>query len=413
MVGIVGGPVLTSLGFTLRLSDGSFSCRVIRLTWSLTLACIFISIAVLFDLRLTMDGADLFCTDPSEAEGDFEDWSVVLDAVSPTDRIQNSNSVSLQPSCKSAPLPAPAYRHDLSVSRVQSRASISLQFGGLAAPSHPQPSFAPQVERSTGLQSPDVQGSIPRSLQLQHVMPGTINLEDSVEVMLPPVKARKLSSRTGVTKFPSGPGSSDITRVRQASNSPLVMSLWNSVISLFTAFSPLLEQLQTSAYRTQHYERLVNNFAASLIKYCSALQNFHSLLVDLRLQLEGLTEMNLADILVAGHLSRHSSESTSSVSMMIKALRWGYKQLQIQAFSVAFGSLLNSFQTKIPHDRRESLPFSLYVLSQFERHILVRETSTRWNFDSGGFFVAPVLRTEICGLTTYRTYIFAMGWCHP
>ena len=34
-----------------------------------------------------------------------------------------------------------------------------------------------------------------------------------------------------------------------------------------------------------------NNFAAStLIKYCSALQNFHALLVDLRLQLEGLTE---------------------------------------------------------------------------------------------------------------------------
>ena len=376
MVGSVGGPVLTSLGFAFRLSDGSFSCRVIRLSWSLILACIFISTAVLFDLHLTMDGADLFCTDPSEAEGDFEDWSVVLDAVSPTYRIQNSSSVSLQPSCKSAPLPAPAYRHDLSVSRIQSRAPISLQFGGLAAPSHPQPSFASQVERSTGLQSPDVQGSIPRSLQLQHDMPGTINLEDSVEVMLPPVKARKLSSRTGVTKFPPGPGSSDITRVRQASNSPLVMSLWNSVISLFTAFSPLLEQLQTSAYRTQHYERLVNNFAAStLIKYCSALQNFHSLLVDLRLQLEGLTEMNLADILVAGHLSRHSSESTSSVSMMIKALRWGYKQLQIQPFGVAFGSLLNSFQTKIPHDRRESLPFSLYVLSQFERHILARETS--------------------------------------
>jgi len=154
------------------------------------------------------------------------------------------------------------------------------------------------------------------------------------------------------------------------------MSLWNSVVSLYTAFSPLLEQLQASAYRTQHYERLVNNFAAStLIKYCSALQNFHALLVDLRLQLEGLTEMNLADILVAGHLSRHSSDSTSSVSMMIKALRWGYKQLQIQAFGVAFGSLLNSFQTNIPHDRRESLPFSLYILSQFERHILVRETS--------------------------------------
>jgi len=106
-----------------------------------------------------------------------------------------------------------------------------------------------------------------------------------------------------------------------------------------------LQQLQLSAYRIQHYERLVNNYAAStVVKHCTALQNFHALLTDLKLQLEGLSEMNLADILVAGHLSRHSLDLTSSVSMMIKALRWGYKQLQIQALVVAFGSLLNSFQ---------------------------------------------------------------------
>ena len=201
-------------------------------------------------------------------------------------------------------------------------------------------------------------------------------MEDSVDHAIPPVKARKMSGQTGGMQFPSGPGASAVTRVRQSSSSPLVMSLWNSVVSLYSAFSPLLHQLQSSAYRSQHYERLVNNYAPStLIKYCTALQNFHALLTDLRLQLEGLSEMDLADILVAGHLSRRSSDSTSSVSMMIKALRWGHKQLQIQALMVAFGSLLNSFQTKIPHDRRESLPFSLYVLSQFERHILVRETS--------------------------------------
>ena len=108
--------------------------------------------------------------------------------------------------------------------------------------------------------------------------------------------------------------------------------------------------------------------------------------------------MNLADILVAGHLSRHSSDSTSSVSMMIKALRWGYKQLQIQALVVAFGSLLNSFQTKIPHDRRESLPFSLYVLSQFERHILVRETSQDEILILGAFYC---FFSQVSDLRTY------------
>ena len=87
-MGIVGGPVLISLGFAFRLSDDSFSCIVIRLPWSLILACFFISTAVRLDLHLTMDGADIFCTDPSDAEGDFEDWSVVSEAVSPT--LQNS-----------------------------------------------------------------------------------------------------------------------------------------------------------------------------------------------------------------------------------------------------------------------------------------------------------------------------------
>ena len=323
-----------------------------------------------------MDESAWFGMDPSEDRDDLDEWSLVFDVVSQPDRIQNSVSVSRQPSCKSAPLPAPAYRHDLSVSRVHSRASSSCQFGGLAPPSQPQPRFESRIEPSAGLPSPDVQHSVPRSLQLHHEMSDFINLDASVDSALQPVKARKLSGHTGVAKFPSGPGASAVTRVRQASSSPLVMSLWHSVVSLYAAFSPLLQQLQSSAYRIQHYERLVNNYAAStVIKYRTALQNFHALLTDLRLQLEGLSEMNLADILVAGHLSRHSSDSTSSVSMMIKALRWGYKQLQIQALVVAFGSLLNSFQTKIPHDRRESLPFSLYVLSQFERHILVRETS--------------------------------------
>ena len=84
------------------------------------------------DWLFMMDESAWFGMDPSEDKDDLDEWSLVFEAVSQPDRIRNSVSVSRQPSCKSAPLPAPAYRHDLSVSRVHSRASSSCQFGGLA-----------------------------------------------------------------------------------------------------------------------------------------------------------------------------------------------------------------------------------------------------------------------------------------
>ena len=133
------------------------------------------------DLILTMDELALFGMDPSENKDDLDEWSLVFEAVSQPDRIRNSSSVSLQPSCKSAPLPAPAYRHDLSVSRVHSRVSSSCQFGGLAPPSQPQPRFESRIEPSAGLPSPDVQHSVPRSLQMHHEISDVINLDASVD----------------------------------------------------------------------------------------------------------------------------------------------------------------------------------------------------------------------------------------
>ena len=157
-----------------------------------------------------MDESAWFGMDPSEDKDDLDEWSLVFDVVSQPDRIQNSVSVSRQPSCKSAPLPAPAYRHDLSVFRVHSRASSSCQFGGLAPPSQPQPRFESRIEPSAGLPSPDVQHSVPRSLQLHHEMSDVINLDASVDSALQPVKARKLSGHTGVASFSSHKGSSSI-----------------------------------------------------------------------------------------------------------------------------------------------------------------------------------------------------------
>ena len=305
-----------------------------------------------------------------------EDWTLIHEDFSPETGIQNSCCVSPRPQSKSAPLPAPIYRQDLSNSREHARISADHVVGGLAAPSRPLQRFEPQLQFDRGLSAPAISVTVPRSLQVSAVPLDVDSVGHNAIIVQQPVRDTKRSKPQQRPPLSHGPGSAAVTRVRCASDCSLVMSLWSSVTTLYMAFSPMLQQLQQSSFRDQHYVRLINNFAAStLLKYLSALQHFHALMLDLRLTLDGLTETQLADILTAGWLSRKASESMSSAAMMLKALRWGYKQLQIESFVVAFGSLLTSFQSKVPHDRRESLPFSLYILSQFERHILVRETS--------------------------------------
>ena len=140
--------------------------------------------------------------------------------------------------------------------------------------------------------------------------------------------------------------------------------------------------------------------------------------MDLRLNLEGLTELQLADILVAGRLSKTSDDSTASPSMLIKSLRWGFKQLQIEPFSITFGSLISSFQMKVPRDRRESLPFGLYILTQFERRILVRETPTEEVLVLGSYLLllfsglrySDLQRTSPTSLQWHGTTLRGLAW---
>ena len=148
MLGIVGGPDSLSLGSHFHLSDSIFIGRR-----SPSFGRFLLAVAVLFFWIWKMDESALFGRDPSEDMAELDEWSLVFDNVSPSDRIQNSNSGSWQPTCKSAPLPAPAYRHDLSVSRVQSRAHIPCHFGGLAPPSQPQQRFVSRTEHAAGLPS--------------------------------------------------------------------------------------------------------------------------------------------------------------------------------------------------------------------------------------------------------------------
>lgn len=305
------------------------------------------------------------------------EWSLVHDEGASGTAHMSSNNQSRSPQCKSAPLPAPQYACSLSRSRMDHRGMRTPPLGGLARPSPPQSRIVQHEPIDKGLLAPIPTVAVPRSLQQVefHAETNSSRLH-SVAVAVETKSGKRHRMHRKIPERASA-GPVEIVRTRCASDSSLVMSLWAAVVHIYLPFSPLLQQIQTSDFQQHHVARLVNNFAAStLVKYLSALQVFHKLSMDLRLNLEGLTELQLADILVAGRLSKTSDDSTASPSMLIKSLRWGFKQLQIEPFSITFGSLISSFQMKVPRDRRESLPFGLYILTQFERRILVRETPT-------------------------------------
>eukprot|EP00435_Cladocopium_sp_Y103_P013401 s3009_g3.t1 len=356
-----------------------------------------------------------------------DDWSLVGGVDSGLDVPPRGMAMGVQPQCKSRALPAPQYRQCVSKPRRDHVRAPECSLGGLAAPSRPHHSFDSVRSDSNGLQVPSLQCHTP--LSLQQFLEDSTDVQSGCDVMTDrQLHDFSVSAKPAPLKRPrqhhpkgtaGGPGASAITRVRCAADSPVVMSLWNAVVTMYGSFSPLLQQLRLSEYRQQHYVRLVNNFAAStLVKYLSALQNIFQLLSDLRIDLATLTELQLADILVAGRLSKHSEDSMASTSMMIKSIRWGYKQLQVEGFSVAFGSLISSFQTKIPHDRKESLPFSLYILTQFERRILVRETPLQEVLILGSFLLllfsglrfADLQRTSPGSLQWDGTTLRGLAW---
>ena len=123
-----------------------------------------------------------------------------------------------------------------------------------------------------------------------------------------------------------------------------------------------------------HMDRLLDMFAASaLVKYMLALRQFLQACIDLRVQVRSISEVQLADVLLACTLSRSSSHGMAHDSMIVKAVRWACRTLKVDSLAVSMGSVISFFHKNTVGERRESLPLSLYVLMHFERRILMRE----------------------------------------
>ena len=193
----------------------------------------------------------------------------------------------------------------------------------------------------------------------------TVSQMQSNPTKLPSRSTRKLNLHT---RGPKQRRLLQTSRGNACSTCPAVQSIWPQFVSAFLGLSPMLQELSTSAHFDEHCQRILDGFASSTIyRYLSTLMQFHAACISMRVSLEGLTEIQFADIILAGR----SSEPRVSPSMCIKSVRWAFKQFGIQCFQVSLGPLISSFTKEhVISDRREALPYSLLIIIQWERRLL-------------------------------------------
>ena len=229
-------------------------------------------------------------------------------------------------------------------------------------------------EAHRGLDAPQLTNHTPRSLNpcenlqaVTHAKPcqtSALALQGPATVEVP-LQFPAVQKRRGMDA---------VVRTKQASQSPIVRQLWKLLVQQIMSLSTLLQQILSSPNAQLHIDRLLDTFAAStLVKYMNALRQFFQVCMDLRVDLETIAGVQLADVFLACRLSRSTAHGMAHVNVIVKAVRWAYRTLQVDCFSIALGSVISSFHRTEAGDRRESLPFSLFALMHFERRILMRE----------------------------------------
>ena len=194
----------------------------------------------------------------------------------------------------------------------------------------PFPDHEMDFNGSVGLPAPEFSQRPPSSLLHDTVDTDPIISEPDFQTLDTgdvPTSIRQSGPRLGKAPKQSNVASA-LTRVRLASKSPLVWQLWLQFSSVLISFSTVLQQLASSTHHKEHSERFLNQFAATtLMRYMQCILKFLQLCRDLHVDVQDLTEAQLADLLICGDLARRSDGSGPKCSVTIKALRWCCKQL--------------------------------------------------------------------------------------
>ena len=164
-----------------------------------------------------------------------------------------------------------------------------------------------------------------------------------------------------------------LVRTKQPSSNKQIVQLFQTLLSVFGADSTLGSQLASSSFGDMHLHRIIDGYAAStLMKYLSAVGNFIRTCKELDMSFLGISDLQLADILITVQLSKSSDSAGCSSTGTLKALRWWQKVAGIEAWKhILFAPVMQSFLTiRIPRDRSESIPIPLWCVVQWEKRVL-------------------------------------------
>ena len=174
----------------------------------------------------------------------------------------------------------------------------------------------------------------------------------------------------------------------------LAVSLFEQICHHCCHFSNLFGSDQSLLLRSDMTALLVRQFSPSTIKrYCISVLNLIQWLVDLELDLNTCTTIQLVDVLRLMHSEWSETDpdlDSLQLSPLIslhtlKAVRWISRVLQLQMidlYSPIFSSL--SFSSKETH---ESFPLPLYVVHELELSLLEGSSSLRDRVFKGSLLV--------------------------
>lgn len=269
-------------------------------------------------------------------------------------------------------VPASFNRRALQVSDlVAQQPTLQPQVPG-STPSLPHFSLRDLQDRSMG----PPPRKIPRSLQRQ-------SQDVSISTLTIPVPASIGTTAYSTVPDPhihvAGPPNvrhssqkSKSLRLKQASHDPIIMQWWHELLDIFADTSTVSQSLKDTAHKQIHSARILDGFALStLYKYMGTVKNFLRTCHDLDRCFLKLSESEMADVLVTIRLARSSDCTGATCTSTIKALRWFKRIADLTIWDFLYGSLINSFLTvKIPHDRKEAAPISLWIIMHLERKLL-------------------------------------------
>ena len=171
----------------------------------------------------------------------------------------------------------------------------------------------------------------------------------------------------------------DLLRVRQPSSNPTLVQMFVSILSMLGESSKVYMDLHESPNFAEHASRLLDKFAAStVLKYCSTALHFFKLLSSLGYFMETITVVQMA----GRYSPRQFIEQVQWSWSMWRSCNYQGIAVVIQnchgwvfLHTLMYHQVINAFVVaKHTRDQQETAPFSLWVIMQFERRILQRNT---------------------------------------